>query len=145
MDISGMPAMPAMPQIPEAALSKMSPEQRAQMEGMMKGRGGAGAPRTTKVCLTRESLSAGAFGQSDGSCNSKVVSSSSSKQVLHMECAQGGTRTVGDLTVDRVDAGHAKGTMLMKSEGDQAREVKMSFDTKWIGADCGDVKPVGGK
>ena len=46
-------AMPAMPQIPEAALARMTPEQRAKMEAMMKSRAG-GTPMTTKVCITKE-------------------------------------------------------------------------------------------
>ncbi len=147
MNMAGMPAMPAMPQIPAEALANMPPAQRAQIEAMMKGRGGAGGPQiTTKVCLTRASLDAGALGQSDKSCTSKVVSSTASKQVIHVECAQEKSKTTGDLTLERVDAEHAKGTMAMKqSEGGQTRDVTMAFDTKWISADCGDVKPVGGK
>jgi hypothetical protein len=136
--------MPAMPQIPEAALAKMSPQQRAQMEAMMKSRAGGGAPQTTtKVCLTRESLSAGAFGRQDSSCTTKVVSSSSSKQVVHVECAHGEIKTAGDVTVELVDPEHIKGTMLMKSMlGGQNTDMKMSFSNKWLAADCGDVKPV---
>ena len=48
------------------------------------------------------------------------------------------------MVVERVDAGHVKGAMDMKTlmEGaPQATQVKMSFDTKWVSADCGDVKP----
>ena len=143
-----MPGMPAMPQIPPEALSKMTPEQRAQMEAMMKGRGGAG-PRTTttKVCMTKDSLSRGlALAQNEPSCTQKVVSSSSSKQVIHMECSQGQGKSSGDITVERVDAEHAKGTMVMSaSEGGRGMNMKMSFNTKWLASDCGDVKPFGEK
>ncbi len=140
-DISGGAAAPAMPQIPPETLAKMPPKQREQMEAMMKSRG-SGAPMITKVCLTRESLNAGAFGRRDKSCTTKVVSSSSSKQVIHMECGQEEMKSSGDMTVELVDAQHIKGTMLMKSSvGGQTRDMKMSFDNKWIAADCGDVKP----
>ena len=134
-----------MPAIPEEALARMPAAQRAQIEAMMKGRGaGGGQPATTKICLTRDSLSQSAFGQTDKSCSYKVVSSSSSKQQIHMECAQGTTTSSGDMNVERVDAEHVKATMSMKtSASPRPLNVKMSFT--WLSADCGDVKPAGAK
>jgi hypothetical protein len=142
-EISGMPAMQAMPQIPESALAKMTSEQRARVEAMMKARSGGGAPQmTNKVCLTRESLQSGALGRRDKSCTSKVVSASSSSQMIHVECIQGEMKSTGDLSIELIDREHMKGTMLMKSSaGEQARDMKVSFNNKWIAADCGDVKP----
>jgi len=146
IEFSGASARPLMPQIPEEALAKMTPVQRAQIEAMSKGRGGAGAPTTTRVCVTQESLNAGAFGRRDKACTNKVVSSSLSKQVIHVECSMGEIQSTGDMTIERVDPQHLKGTMVMKSsKGDQAKEVKMSFENKWIAADCGEVKPAGAK
>src|SRR5258708_40299104 len=60
-EMSGMPGMPAgMPQIPPEQLAKMTPQQRAQVEAMLKSRMGAagGAPQsnTSKVCLTADSF-----------------------------------------------------------------------------------------
>ena len=52
------------------------------------------------------------------------------------------------MVVERMDAGHVKGAMDMKTlmEGaPQPTHVKMTFDTKWVSADCGDVKPLGEK
>jgi hypothetical protein len=150
MEVSGMPAMPAMPQLSEEQLSKMTPQQRAQMEAIMKSRMGAGMPRTStsKTCLTKDSLQqALAMGQNEN-CTRKVVASSSSMQNIHMECTQGKTNMTGDLMLERVDSEHAKGTMVMKSAGgDQPvnMNMKMSFNTKWLSSDCGDVKPLGGK
>ncbi len=141
--ISGMPAMPAMPQIPESALANMSQQQRAQVEAMMKGRGGAGAPLTARSCVTRESRDAGALGYTDKDCTSKVVNSSSSKQVLHMECKHGNVVSEGDVTIERTDSEHITGTVVMKTNvGGQSNESKMTFSNKWISADCGNVKPV---
>jgi hypothetical protein len=48
-----------------------------------------------------------------------------------------------------VDSEHLKGDMLMKSTGDSSSKgsagqnvtVKISFNNKWLAADCGDVKP----
>lgn len=142
----GMPAMSSMPAIPPDALAKMPPAQRAQLEAMMKGRG-AGGPgtMTTRVCMTHESLNRG-FGQTDKACAYKLVSSSSSKQVVHMDCRRGDTKVSGDMILERVDADHVKGVVTMKSsDGERPMEMKMSFDNKWLSADCGNVKPAGVK
>lgn len=146
IEMPGMPSGPLMPQIPEETLAKMPPAQRAQVEAMLKLRSAAGPTTTTsKVCMTPESLSrAGAFIQSNKSCTSKVVSASPDRQEIHVDCVRGKARTSGDMVVERVDAGHVKGAMDMKTlmEGaPQATQVKMNFDTKWVSADCGDVKP----
>lgn len=141
-DMSGM-AMPSMPQIPPDALSRMPPEQRARIEAMMKGRGGSPQSMTVKSCITKETLArAGAFGQSDKSCTMNVVSSTPMKQVLHMDCKRDNSHMTGDMTVERVDAEHVKGTSVIKSEGEHAISMKSTFETKWLSSDCGEVKPV---
>ena len=142
METSGLPGMP---QIPEEQLAKMTPQQRAQVEAMLKARGGGGAPRTStnKSCLTQDSFrQAMAMGQNEN-CTRKVTASSSSMQNIHMECTQGKMNMTGDLMVERVDAEHAKGSVVMKSAAaDQGMSMKMSFNAKWLSADCGDVKPL---
>jgi hypothetical protein len=66
-------------------------------------------------------------------------------QNIHMECTQGKTNMVGDLMIERIDSEHAKGNVVMKTSGEQAMNMKMSFTTKWLSADCGDVKPLAAK
>jgi hypothetical protein len=149
MEMPGIPAMPAMPQIPEETLAKMPPAQRAQLEVMIKSRSSAGGPgaTTTKVCMTAESLSwAAAFAHNNPSCTTKIVNASSSKQEIHMDCAQGRTRTAGDMVVERIDSEHVKGVMDMKTSMEgaaQTTNMKMTFDTKFVSPECGDVKPFG--
>jgi hypothetical protein len=141
-EMSGM-AMPAMPEIPPDALSRMPPEQRARVEAMMKGRGGSPRAMTVRSCITKETLDrAGAFGQTDKSCTMKVVSSTPMKQVLHMDCARDNNHMTGDMTIERVDTAHVKGTSVIKAEGEHAISMKSSFETKFLSPDCGDVKPV---
>jgi hypothetical protein len=148
-EIGGMPAMPAMPAIPQETLDKMPPAQRAQIEAMMKGRG-AGSPQTstTRFCLDKDSLRR-AFYSSDKSCTTRLVSSTAATQQIHVEC-NGSTKGAGDLTLERVDAEHIKGAMVMRSTGDarsggagRSMDMKVTFSNKWISADCGDVKPIG--
>jgi hypothetical protein len=138
-----------MPQIPEETLAKMPPAQRAQIEARMKAAGGAGGPRSTTVrsCITKETLASGRhFGQDDQSCTYKVVSSSAMKQEIHSECTRGQMKMAGDLTIERIDSEHVKGSMAMKAaEGGPPINVKVSFDNRFVSADCGDVKPAAAK
>jgi hypothetical protein len=147
MQMAGLPNIPAA-QVSEEALAKMPPEQRARIEAMMKSRvGGGTSPIVSKSCITRDSLAGGsAFSRQQNNCTSKVVTSTAAKQQVHVECDQQGTKMAGDLTVDRIDAEHTKGQMVMKGNV-QSRpiETKMSFETKWLSAECGDVKPAAGK
>lgn len=143
-EMAGMPKMQAPPSIPPEALAKMPPEQRARMEAMLKARSGGGPMvTTTKVCMTRETLSNPmAFGRADKSCTPSVVSSTAARQQIHIECNNEGNKVSGDLTVERVDSEHIKGNMVMKGgAAPRPIDMKMSFETKWVSSDCGSVKP----
>ncbi len=146
-EMAGMPSTPAMPQLTEAQLAQIPPAQRAQIEAMMKGRGGAGSPQSTtvKYCQTAESR-ARALNVSprESGCSTKLTSMSATKEEIHMDCA-GKFKASGDMVVERIDSEHAKGNMVLKSEGDRPMTIRMSFTTRWLSADCGDVKPFGEK
>src|SRR5580658_1052553 len=103
--MSGM-TMPNMPQISPEKLAQLPPAQRAQVEAMMKGGPGAPQTHTSKVCITRDQLSKPIFDTGDKSCSYNLTSSSSSSQVIHVDCTRGNTKTAGDLTFKRVDSEH---------------------------------------
>ena len=144
-EMEGMPAMPAVPQISQEKLDKMPPAQRAQIEAMMKNRGNLGAPRTTtsKFCMTKESLSRG-FNipeNKEASCTSQIVSSSSSKTQIHIDCTPSGGKSAGDVTIERIDGEHIKSNMIMKTTtGERTMTIKMNSSARWIASVCGDVK-----
>jgi len=129
-------------QIPPEKLAQLPPEQRKMIESMSQGRT---TTNTTKVCLTKESLEKGfAPGQMSGAnnCTQKTTTMTSSKIVVHVECtAQAMIPAVsGDITIDRIDSEHVKGTIAMSSTTGRGG-MNSTFTTKYIGADCGDVKP----
>jgi hypothetical protein len=142
-------AMPNMPHVTPEQLAKLPPAQRAQVEAMMKGSGGSPQTDTTKVCITREQLSKPIFDAGDKGCSYNLTSSSSSSQVIHVECTRGNTKTAGDLTFKRSDSEHLTGDMLMKTTGDsstagsvgQNMTIKLTFANKFLSSDCGNVKP----
>ena len=152
-EISGLPPMPA---IPPETLARMSDAQRKQVEAAMAARGGAGSPRTTttKVCVTREQLDKGlAFrGSESDNCSTKVTNTAGKIQI-HQECAPDkdamNMKRVFDLTIERLDSEHMKGGGTMSMSGGsgaaagRTMDAKFSMTGKWLGSDCGNVKPGG--
>ena len=132
------------PPIPEEVLSKMTPEQRARMEAVIKGRQGAGPQsRVTKSCLTKEvldkSLSFGDEGK--GECKRTVVSSSSSKRDMHLECTNGAMKSSGDIHMEAINSENIKGSSTMNvANAGRNMSIKINYSAKWISADCGDLK-----
>ena len=135
---SGMPAV----NIPEDALARMTPEQRAKVEQMMKG---SGSPRTNtaKSCMTREKMNrAEAFGADRKNCTRTVESSSGSKTEVRMECTtDDGGKVNGIVRVERISSDSVKGSMQMTTtSGDRTMNMNSTFTSKYLGPDCGDVK-----
>ena len=123
--------------IPQEMIDKMTPEQRAKMEAMMKARGMQG-PRTTvtKHCVKKEDLDK-PFGNENKSCKPTIVSSSATKQEIHMECEMGGGKQVGTLKFEAVDSSTVKGSMQMTaSNGARTMNVNSTFSARWLGAAC---------
>ena len=104
-DMSGMPPMPA------DLLAKLTPEQRAKMEAAMKARAAQGAKTTTRrTCLTKEELSkALTFGDDDKSCQRTIISSSRSKQEVHLECTNETMKRSGDVHIEAINAEERQG------------------------------------
>lgn len=134
MDISSM--------IPADALAKLTPEQRAKMEGAM----GRGAPRITTIkhCITKETIneafsSPGRGNPKEQLCTQTFVTSTSTKQVVHVECTSGNMKSSGDVQVDVIDRENVKGSMVMTSAGGRGGNIKMAWTSKRLDTDCGEV------
>jgi hypothetical protein len=122
----------------EAAMANMPPARRAQMEAMLAGRG---QPTVTKVCLTKDSMSRALdFGaQQRKNCQVKVVSSSPTTQQVEMECTTDNNKLTGTMTFEALSPESGKATIQMSQDGVQ--KMNMTVNTRYLGPDCGDVKP----
>jgi hypothetical protein len=132
--------MGGMPALPPEMLAKLTPEQRAKMEAAM-GRGG---PRTmtSKHCVTKETLSEmSSFSENRAqNCKRTLVSSTGTKQVIHVECTMAEVASSGDLQFEAVNRETLKGSMVMTTgQGGRGMSSKMEFTSKWLGADCSDA------
>jgi hypothetical protein len=130
---SGVPA------IPPEALAQLTPEQRARIEAQMN------TPHTSQACYTSESLKKPlTFGdRPNSSCKSTVTSSSTGALDFHIDCDNGRTKSSGDAHIRAVSPESIKGEIVTSTimAGRGAVTSKVSFSSRWIGSDCGNVKP----
>lgn len=125
------------PQLPAEALSRLPPEQRAQMENMMKQLGANGpSTRTDRSCLTEQDLKEGLFKalreSENANCKHNIVKATSRQQEVEMTCG-GPVSGTGRMKVDVVDSGNVRGEMDMKSA---AMTMSVKFTSRWLGASC---------
>lgn len=127
---------------PPEMLAKLSAEQRARLEEQMKAQGGEKTRTITqKHCLTKEKLEEGAFGEDRPSCTKTVLSSTSSKMDVQIECADQGVKTHAKIKMEALNSENVKGTMHFAAQGaQQGAESDATFKAKWLSAACGDIR-----
>ena len=143
----GMPGG-AMPDMNEA-MGKMSPQQRAMVEKMMKERGvSTGArPNSFRYCLSKERAERDFVPQADPGteCTHAMSSTSATEAKFSFSCKrQDGSTVKGDgRAYDLSPESYAMDMhMTMVHEG-KPMEVTMQQKGKWLGADCKGLKPLG--
>lgn len=128
--------------LPTEQLQRMPPEQRAQLEQVMKQMG-VGAPRTQtdQSCINEEDLDGRTFRESieqaGEQCKVTEVSATARRQEYTFQCAAQGAQTEGRMVIDVVSDTRVRGTMEAKvAQG----KMDMKFDATWKAAACGDVE-----
>jgi hypothetical protein len=133
-----------MPPIPPQALAQMSPQQREQMMAAMQGAmARMNKPNVTQSCITQKMLDRGLDLQRENSdnCKQNVVSSTSRTLDVHVECT-GQHNASGTLHIDALTSGTFSGTFnLVSTDGTNTMTMKRTMQGKWLGSDCGNVKP----
>jgi len=134
-------ATPSLPPMPD--LSQLTPEQRAQVEKMMALHRGDEKPMVERSCITAAQLAKwDEFwkDESDSDCARKMLESSSRHAKMSMTC-HGGEMT-GTMDLKAESRERMTGAMRMVHrvpEGERTTQAEMT--SRWLGADCGDVKP----
>ena len=132
------------PPIPPEALAQMTPEQRAKMEAAMQAAiARNNQPHVSKSCITQKQLEkAPNFAeQHNKSCKQTVVSRTTSLIETRVECS-GPQKMTGTFRFQAQsrEAIHGDVSMVM-SDGNKTMTSKHTIQGKWLGADCGNVKP----
>jgi Protein of unknown function (DUF3617) len=138
-EVSGTPPIPA------EQLAKLAPAQRAQVvAAMTAAMAAANKPVVFKQCLTEKSLQRGFEpdpNMAKDSCKQTVVSSTSTVLQVQMECT-GPQKVSGTIHFEAASSEAVTGTVDMTvSDGGNTIQVSRTLQSKWLGADCGKVKP----
>ena len=126
--------------IPPETLARMTPAQRARAQAAMAA---ANTPRVVKRCITPEQARNGFDLDEARQCTHTTVSSSSSQLVMHVQCRTGRGTGAGTVTFQLVDAGNVR-TDIKMTVTTHGRTVTVENQStgKWLGSDCGNVKPL---
>jgi Protein of unknown function (DUF3617) len=128
---------------PMERMKNLPPEARKQMETMMKQRGvDMGQGGTQKVCHTRESLDQGRWkGDGESRCKTDITHRSATSWKWHASCTQPDSEMDGE-TVFTNPENYTVKTLVTTARKGQARTMRMTVTAKWVGVDCGDLKPM---
>jgi hypothetical protein len=128
----------------QAELDKLPPDQRKMMEQMMGNMGlGLGSkPSSVRTCLTPEEAAKADVPVSDGDCRNTVLERSSKRVRIRFVCS-GEDAAEGEAQVDfdNDSAYRTQADVRVKSDG-KLQKLKMTGNSRWLGAACGAVKPV---
>ncbi|HTB20178.1 MAG TPA: DUF3617 domain-containing protein [Bryobacteraceae bacterium] len=127
------------PPIPDELLKRLTPEQRVKLDEEMQSRGGHSSKTVSKSCLTKDKLDK-PFNMGDEntkSCARSLVTSSGSKQEIHVDCSRNGIKSTGTVNLEAVDSENVKGSMQMTAtSGGRTMNMNFTFSAKWIGPAC---------
>lgn len=128
-------------QMPAMDTSRMTPEQRAQVEAMMKNMTGA-HPTVVKTCITKEKFDRSSFAteQPGTTCTQNITTNTSSTLEATVSC-KGGAAVTSRLHIDALSSTSIKGSFTVAtSEQGRGMNMNSTMTGQWLGADCGNVK-----
>ena len=126
--------------VPPMDVSKLTPEQRAQLEAAMKQ--AMAKPIVTKQCLTKEKLDKEMFEDRklDPSCKRTKIAETPTVREFSVECTDERSMNI-HARFDAITTESVKGTMkLNQGRGGQVMNINSDVTAKWLGPSCGDVK-----
>jgi len=140
MEVDGKP-MPSMAQMPQ--LAQLPPEVRKQMEAQMKAQGIDMQGGGIRTCISAEMLKQNQWGQNQGQgqqdCKMDVLERSGSTWRWKVQCKEG--QGEGS-TVFNGDAGYTSDMHWRGTAKGQPQSMKTKVQARWLGADCGGLKPI---
>lgn len=126
-------------------LARMPPEQRRQMEAMMAqgGMGMGGAPNSMRICVSAEQAARDEMPMTERNCKQTRMTRSGNTVKFAFAC-EGPNPTTGEGEYTFVSEREHKGKVTMQTtRNGQPHTMQMQTHARWLGADCGDIKPVG--
>jgi len=126
-------------------VANMSPQQRQSLQQLMDRNGvqlqlGDGSTIRSSVCMTREMIDRKTFPVQGGECSQNVTPLSGNRFKVAFSCTKPRARGEGEIGMDG-DTGY-RGRVKITSD-ERSGTVDMDVTGRWVGADCGAVKPMG--
>jgi hypothetical protein len=123
-------------------MKNMSFEARQKMEAAMKEHGmDSGDMSRRKVCYSREMLDRGHWAEQPGVCKTDYSTRSASSWKWHSSCKQISYEGDGEATFSNSENYVVKSIGVITS-GAKTHTTQSTITAKWLGSDCGDIKPV---
>jgi hypothetical protein len=129
-------------------LASMPPEQRKMLEEQMAKSGvrmGAAGPAggvSVKVCMTREMVEKNEVPAQQGDCKTTAQSRAGNTMKMAFACTNPPSSGDGQITFNGPEAYSSRMNVSTQVDG-KPEKVIMEGTGKWLGADCGNVKPLG--
>jgi hypothetical protein len=130
----------------QAQMAAMPPDQRKQMEAMMAQRGvrmapgGAGGGMTMQMCMTKEMAERNDVPMQEGCTMTKQQRSGNTMKMAYT-CTRPPSSGEGEFTFLGPEAYKTHMVINTSAKG-KPETMEMDGAGKWLGADCGSVKPV---
>jgi uncharacterized membrane protein YkoI len=126
-------------------LAAMPPAQRKQIEDMMASRGvhmnAQGV--TTQVCLTKEQAAKPVEPRLAGDCKQTSLERSAGTMSYKFTCTSPRQASgEGKISYASDKAYSGTGSVTTQIDG-KPQQMNMAMSGKWLGTECGDVKPIG--
>ena len=121
-------------------MKNMSPETRAKMQAMMKERGvDFTASGGTHVCFDKNSMDIAQL-EKQSTCKTDFSSRTGSAWKWHSVCSQFKTESDGEALFTNAES-YTVDTTTTSTMSGQPKTTKRTMQGKWLGSDCGDLKP----
>ena len=126
-------------------LASMPPDRRKMMEEAMAQRGmkmgaGSGGGMNVQMCMTREMVERNEFPSQKGDCKTTQQSRSGNTMKMAFACTTPPSSGEGQITFNSPESYTSKMSMNSTVQG-KPEKMNMESAGKWLGADCGSVKP----
>lgn len=129
-------------------LANLPPEQRARIESALRQNGvqvdpGSKGGLRTRVCMTREMAERREFPIQEGQCTQKYTDQGGGRGLVAFSCTRPAISGNGEITMLSDTSYRAHMRVTSQEHGNQTVETNVTGT--WVGADCGSLKPLGGK
>ncbi len=129
-------------------LASMPPEQRKMLEqqmaksGVKMGAAGPAGGMSVKICMTREMAERNEVPAQQGDCKTTAQARAGSTMKMAFACTNPPSSGEGQVTFNGPE-GYTSRMNISTQVNGKTEKVSMEGSGKWLGADCGTVKPLG--